>query len=575
LFSNYSMYLGINAYSHDSSACLLDEDGVIIAAAEEERFTEIKHYKIFPENAIKFCLEQASITTQDLKGVAVGWQPRRIIVDRILRQYLFRCWPSYLVFKKSIIKLSRLLMLRKRIEKSIGKLPTAVKIQYIRHHVAHAASAFYASGFDDAAFFTIDARGERDSSLWGVADYKNGIQDIGTIEHPHSLGCLWGAITEYCGFTPGWSKTGTVMALAALGEPKYMKEFEQMIKFTSERDNSWLKVDLNYFIFNDCKGRVSKKFESLFGAKACKWGEDTQVHRDVAATMQAFSTHVVTEKLKEIHKITGESKLVMAGGVCLNSVTNGLILDKTPFTEMFIQPAANDAGASLGAAYMSQQSSKEAKKPPAMSHAYLGPEYSSQEIQRVLDQYNERFHYKEDENIAKTTARLIHQGKVVMWFQGRLEFGPRALGARSILASATDADVIDELNKTKQRESFRPFAISILEDQADRWLENGRKAPFMLLVDHVKESLKSRVPAAQHIDGSVRAQTVNQADNGIYFDLLEEYNRLSDIPLIINTSFNIGGLPIVNNPSQAVRAFIESKDVKHLAIGPYLVTKIV
>jgi carbamoyltransferase len=259
--------------------------------------------------------------------------------------------------------------------------------------------------------------------------------------------------------------------------------------------------------------------------------------------------------------------------VALNSVTNGLILQNTPFKELFIQPASHDAGSALGAVYLLYQEFNKGKRPVPLTHAYLGPEYSPDEIEATLKHYEGSINYSKEESIYKKVARLLNEGNVVMWFQGRLEFGPRALGARSILAPAVDKNMINTLNKTKYRESFRPFAISILEEKTKDWLAQGHISPYMLLVDHIKPEFKNKVPAAQHVDGSVRTQTINQKDNGIYYDLLKEYEKLSGIPLFINTSFNIKGLPIVNDPKRALEAFIESKDVQYLAIGPYFVTK--
>lgn len=567
------MYLGINAYSHDSSACLLDEAGNIIAAVEEERFLQKKHYSGFPENSINFCLEKAGITTKDIKGIAVGWATKELLWDRIIKEYLFEYRPPLYVFVKSLKKLWRLWMLKRNFEKRIGKLSVGVDVKYYVHHKAHTASAFYASGFDQAAFLSIDARGEYHASLWGTVDYQQGIQVKGSLYHPNSLGCIWGAVSEYCGFTPGWQKAGTTMAFAALGKPKYLDTLKKIIKFFPDRDSNWFSVDKSYFRISDCKGQVNRKFEELVGGVSAEPGKYSQIHYDIAASWQEYTQDIILGKLNDIYNKTKQTKLVMAGGVSLNSVTNGLILERTPFKELFIQPASHDAGVAIGAAYLLYQEFNEAKKPVPPRHAYFGPEYSPEEILTVLNKYRDVLEFSKDEVVYKKVAQLLYTGKVVMWFQGRLEFGPRALGARSILASATDANMVAQLNKTKHRESFRPFAISILEEKAKEWLVRGHVSPYMLLVNSVKPELKNKVPAAQHVDGSVRVQTVNERDNGVYYLLLKEYTELSGIPLFINTSFNIKGLPIVNNPGQAVEAFLESRDIEYLAIGQYLVTK--
>lgn len=568
-----SYYLGINAYSHDSGACILDEAGTVIAAVEEERFNQKKQFSGFPEYSIKFCLNQAGITTAQIKGIAVGWNRKELLWDRIIKEYLFIYHVPFDVFKKSIIKLWHLFGLRTEFENKIGKLAPGVKIKFYIHHQAHAASAFYASGFDDAAFLTVDGRGEYDCSLWGTIDYEKGITPRGSLHHPHSPGCVWGAISEYCGFTPGWQKAGTTMALAALGKPKYVDEFKKILKVDSTKDSGWFIVDNDYINNNDCKGMYTPRFEQLFGPAVSKPGQYTQVHYDVAATLQEYHQHIILEKLNDIFAKTKKTRLVMAGGVALNSVTNGLILKNTPFKELFIQPASHDAGSALGAVYLLYQEFNKGKRPIPLTHAYLGPEYSSDETESAIQEHSDVLNFSKEQSIVSKVAPLLNQGEVVMWFQGRLEFGPRALGARSILAAATDKDMISKLNKTKHRESFRPFAISILEEKAKDWLVNGDKSPYMLMVDHIKPKFKDRVPAAQHVDGSVRTQTINQQDNRIYYDLLKEYEKLSGIPLFINTSFNIKGLPIVNDPEQALQAFIESADIKYLAIGDYFVTK--
>lgn len=566
------MYLGINAYSHDSSACLIDDEGHIIAAAEEERFAQKKHFSGFPEQSIKYCLQVARITSKDLTAVGVGWSAKELFFDRIIKEYIFQFHPPFYVYKKSLKKLYGLITLNSLFEKKIGKLSQGVKMEYFSHHKAHAASTFYASGFDDAAFLTMDARGEYYSSLWGEVDYKKGFDVRGNIYHPNSLGVIWGGISEYCGFKPGWQKAGTTMAYAALGVPKYKEEIKKVMQFYPERDSDWLKVVTKYFRVADCKGEPKKMFERLIGAPSAQAGNYQQVHADVAASLQEYTQDIILGKLNDIQKKTGKNKLVMAGGVCLNSVTNGLILEKTPFKDFFIQPASHDAGVAIGAAYLLFQKFNNGKKPESVNHAYFGPEYSQTEVDLALSTHPELLIEKSGE-IYKDTAKIIAAGEVVMWFQGRLEFGPRALGSRSILASTVNKGMTDELNKTKYRESFRPFAISILESKTKDWLVQGNKSPYMLVVDHIKPEYKEKVPAAQHVDGSVRVQTVNEKDNGMYFKLLEEYEKLTGIPLFINTSYNIRGLPIVNTPEQAIKAFLESKDVKYLAIGNCLVTK--
>lgn len=406
----------------------------------------------------------------------------------------------------------------------------------------------------------------------GVINYEDGLKKHGSIHHPNSLGNVWAAVSEYCGFKPGWHKAGTTMAFAALGNPVYMKEFEKMITFNPKKDNNWLAIDTKYFNNRDGIGHITSKFEDIFGEKACEHGEDKQGHRDVAATLQAFTEKVIIEKLNEIATHTQTSKLVMAGGVCLNSVANALILEKTPFKELFIQPASHDAGLSIGSAYLLHQEFNRGNKPPRMNTAYFGPEFSDEEIENELRQAGDKISFTKNALIHEEVAKLIYEGNVIAWFQGRMEFGPRALGSRSILSSACDKEMINKLNKVKFRESFRPFAISILEEYKDLWLVKGFVSPFMLFVEAIKSNLKDKVPAAQHIDGTVRTQTVNKLDNGLYYELIKSYHSISQIPLIINTSFNIKGMPIVLSPKDAIKAFLES-DIDFLAMGSFLVSK--
>lgn len=566
------MYLGVNSYSHDSSACLIDDNGKIIAAVEEERFTGKKHETVFPVNSIKYCLAKAGITSEDLKGIAIAWHPREMLLNRMIREFVFEYPVPWTVFKNSLRKFWKSLFLKRDIEKCIGKLDPNIAVRYYKHHHAHAASAFYASGFEEATFFTLDGRGEYDVGIWGKAGYKDGIQEIGSLHHPNSLGNLWGVVGEYCGFVPGWAKAGTTMAFAALGKPTQMDKFEKMIKFEPQKDSNWLTFDTTYFDNRDGAGHVTPAFEELFGEKSCEHGKDKQVHRDTAATLQAFTEKVILEKLSEIYKKTHVSKLVMAGGVCLNSVANALILEISPFKDMFIQPASHDAGLSIGCAYLLQQEFNLGKVPEKMEHAYLGPEYGDDEIFGALQFFQNKISYARTDSVAVEVAKFLHEGNVVAWFQGRIEYGPRALGSRSILAPAVDNAMTGKLNKIKSRESFRPFAISIIEEKKNDWLIHGYKSPFMLIVESIKPELRDKVPAAQHIDGSVRTQTVNEKANSLYYTLLKEYECLSGIPLFINTSFNIKGKPIVLTPKDAIDAFLGS-DIEILAIGPYLVKK--
>ncbi len=564
------MYLGINGFSHDASACLVDEDGKIVVAVEEERFTGNKHETRFPVESIRSCLKIAGITTRDLKGVGFGWKPETFLFQRILFSNLFLYPVELSLLKKNIKKYLAIISLKKVFEKEIGRLSPGVRVSYYRHHKAHVASAFYASSFDDAAFLTLDGRGELESGTWGLVE-DNQIIQKGSIKHPDSVGNLYVAIGNFCGF-PTFHKAGTVMALAAFGRPTYIEQFKELVRIDLSKDKNFLTLNREYIDCTSGDGVPKKKMEELFKVQMLGNGQKpTQIHLDIAATLQFVVQNFILDLLNKIHNQTGKENLVLSGGVCLNSVTNGLIKERTPFKSFFIQPAAHDAGLSLGTAYLMLNEGKKKKLGQEMKTACLGPSYTDNEILEELSKSKE-VSYSKSMNIKKDGARLISEGKKIAWFQGRLEFGPRALGSRSILADARDENMVNILNRIKSRESFRPFAISILENKSSEWLVRATRSPFMLLVDYVKDFLKTKVPSAQHVDGSVRVQTVGEDNDPVYYGLIREFENLTGVPMVINTSFNIKGKPIVNTPRQAIESFLEV-DLDALLIGSYVVVR--
>ncbi len=564
------MYLGINGHSHDASAALIDEKGNIIVAVEEERFTGIKHESKFPVQSIKFCLEKAGITTKELRGVGYSWSPSKLLFSRIMWSNLIDYPVSFKIIRKNLTKLRRTLSIKKKFEELVGPLSDGISISYFKHHESHTASAFYASPFNNAAFLTLDGRGELETGTWGTVNQTE-ISKMGYINFPNSLGNLYVAIGHFCGY-PTFHKAGTVMALAAFGTPKYQEEFKRLISIDLSKDSNFFTINREYIDCSTGDGVPKKEMEILFNIQILPQGsEPTQKHKDIAATLQFVVQNFIIDLLNKIQKETGQENIVMSGGVCLNSVTNGMIREKTTFKDFFIQPAAHDAGLSIGSAYLMLYKNKTSKGSHEMKTACLGPSYTDGEIESFLKE-NNSVSFKKVESIEKEVARLINDGKKIAWFQGRMEFGPRALGCRSILADARNANIVSELNKIKSREAFRPFAISILEEKATEWLIRGTRSPFMLLVDYVKKNLKDKVPAAQHVDGSVRVQTVNKKDNGIYYNLINEFYKLTNVPMVINTSFNIKGLPIARTPDDAIKAFIAVKlDV--LAMGNFIITK--
>jgi len=564
------MYLGINGFSHDAGACIIDEKGKIIAAVEEERFTGNKHESRFPTESIKYCLKEAKITTLQLKGVGYAWKPSSLLFQRILLSNLFSYRVPLANIKKSFKKFLNGINLKKTFEKEIGPLQKDIKISYFKHHHAHVGSAFFASHFNEAAFLTLDGRGEMETGTWGTVEGTK-ITKKGSIKYPDSLGNFYVAIGHFCGF-PSFFKAGTVMALAAMGKPKYEKEFNEIIKIDLTKNSNFIKLNKDYIDCTSGDGIPKKSMEELFKIPIRNPNEELkQEYKDIAATMQKIVQDFILDLLTKIYENTKKDYLVLSGGVCLNSVTNGLIKERTPFKDFFIQPAAHDAGLCIGAAYLMLHSNKTNKISPEMKSASLGPSYTDKEILVSIKEFKE-IKYEKKEKISRIAAQLVSKGYKIGWFNGRLEFGPRALGNRSILADPRRQETVRELNIIKNRESFRPFAVSIIKEETEKWMKRGTTSPFMLLVDYVKDNLKKKVPAAQHYDGSVRIQTVTKNENGIYYDLIDEFYKITHIPMIINTSFNIEGKPIVRTPKEAIEAFLKV-DLDALCIGNYLVTK--
>lgn len=565
------MYLGINAFIHDASATLVDKDGRIIAATEEERFSRIKRESRFPVESIKYCLKEAGISINDLDGIGFGWSPNLFFFQRILWNNLLHLPASFSAIKKNMETWKKMMGVPSLLEKHFNFEREKVPFKYFRHHACHAASAYYASPFDNAAFLTMDGKGELESITWGICN-KGKITKLGQNYSPNSIGRLYSATCRFLGFL-GAEKDGTVMALAAYGMPNFSKIYNQFIQISENKKSLKVKIDTAYFnLRDDDHALPSKKFQRVFKIFSRKPEEPIeQTHKDIAASLQQRTEEVIIELVNRLHFITGQNNLVLAGGVALNSVLNGKLEDITPFKKVFIQPAASDAGLSLGAAYIFAQSENKSQKLKySMQTAALGPAFTEDEYERALSKVGLK--YKKTENIAKDVAKLLSGGKLVAWFQGRMEFGPRALGQRSLLADPRPKDMVDKLNEVKKREYFRPFAISILEEEAPRVLEKITDSPFMLKVDNVKNEWKDKIPSAQHIDGSVRIQTLKKDSDGIYYDLVKNFYDLTEVPLIINTSLNIKGQPIVCTPTEAIETFVSTK-IDALAIGSFLIEK--
>jgi carbamoyltransferase len=566
--------LGINAVFHDSAACIL-KDGKLLAAAEEERFTHIKHGKRpvpfstyqLPFHAIDYCLGVAGIHINDIGEIAYSFDPK-ILADNLnepqvsipyspLREKAADGqaeWdPLFLSF---IINAPRQLAdgyphhLQKRFA---GAKPSLEKWHYVEHHIAHAASAFFPSPFSHAAVLTIDGRGEKTTTSYYLGEGSD-LTKISEVFMPHSLGLLYEAVTSYLGFLHS-SDEYKVMALASYGKPVFLNDFRSMIHVGE--NGKYTISDL--------------KLEERFG-KARKRDEPFLPHHfDIAYSLQKVLEETVLQLVNWFQKETGEENLCMAGGVALNCVLNGVIRDYSHFKNIWVQPASGDAGTALGAAlWVDAQLRKDEKKSFTMDHCYWGPEYSDEEVENFLKWT--KVPYRKLENVAKETAAILAEDKIIGWFQGRMEFGPRALGARSILASPIHAEMQAKLNDIKDREDFRPVAPVVLESEAGEWFEGAGQSPYMLFVYCVRSDKANKIPAVRHVDGTARIQTVNEEQHPRYYALLKEFKKLTGVPVLVNTSFNTRGEPIVCTPRDAIECFWTSP-FDALVINSFLLEK--
>jgi carbamoyltransferase len=570
--------LGISAFYHDSSACVI-HNGEIIAAAQEERFTRIKHDKRFPLRAISYCLKEAGIAREEIAYVAFYDKPR-LKFDRLIKTHLAFAPGGFLSFRSSIPGWMREKLWMGRFIKK--ELNYKGRIIYPEHHESHAASAFYPSPFESAAILTIDGVGEWATATWGTGRYNN-ITLHYQLDFPHSLGLLYTAFTTYTGFKAN-SGEYKVMGLAPYGEPKYVDLILNYIIDLKE-DGSFR---LNQDYFNYCQGltMTSEAFHELFGGPP-REPESllTQREMDLARSLQEVTEEIVLKMASHIRRETGERNLCMAGGVALNCVANGKILKEKIFDAIWIQPAAGDAGGSLGSALYTWYQVLD--KPRVLNGqrdfqkgSYLGPAFSSDKIEHWLIEKNIPYKKLSRTEVPRYTAQLLSEGKVVGWFSGRMEFGPRALGARSILGDPRDVNTQTVMNlKIKYRESFRPFAPSCMAEDVATLFELNIESPYMLMVADVKkerqieqteehqrlfglERLKiprSDIPAVTHVDYSARIQTVHKTDHPEYYSVINEFKKLTGYGVIVNTSFNVRGEPIVCTPEEAYVCFMRTE----------------
>ena len=567
--------LGISCYYHDSSAALL-KDGAVVAAAQEERFTRKKHDTSFPINAVNYCLRSHNITIKDIGYIGFYEKPL-LKFERVLHQHLESFPKSFKTFLGSMPSwLNEKLRVMRKVRKA---LKYRGDVFFIEHHLAHAASSFLVSPFEEAAIVTADGVGEWTTTAYGKGR-SNEIELYREIRFPHSIGLLYSAITAYLGFSVNNSEY-KVMGLSAYGnmDKKTNEYYEKLRNVIDIKDDGSFRLDMGYFRYHYADRMPSKRLCALLGGKIRKpESEVSKRHKDIAAAVQLITEEAMTKILSHAHRETGCDNLVLAGGVALNSVYNGKILRSTKFKRVWIQPDAGDGGTSIGAACYAYNSILGKKRNFIFDNAYLGPEYSEKELRKFLEKNSIKYsEFRSDKELVKETAKLIHENHVVGWFQLGMEWGPRALGARSILSNACNPKMQEILNlKVKHREKFRPFAPAVCEDDALKYFDCDIPIPeptsYMLMVYPIKREFHKKIPAVTHIDGSGRLQTVKRSQNPGYYDLIKEFGKLSGIPIIVNTSFNIRGEPIVCTPHDAYKCMMGT-GIDCLVMGRFLIRR--
>jgi carbamoyltransferase len=567
--------LGISCYFHDASAALL-KDGVIVAATEEERFTRKKHDTSFPINSIEYCLKKENISINDVRYIGFYEKPF-LKFERILSQHVDNFPFSFKTFVNSMpIWIKEKLNLASKVRKTLGYKGDVL---FIEHHLAHAASSFLISPFEKSAILTVDGVGEWSTTAYGIGE-KNKINLMKDIIFPHSLGLLYSALTAYLGFSVNNSEY-KVMGLSPYGNmnKETNEYYKRLMKTIDLKEDGSYKLNMEYFIYDYADKMPSRKLCKLLGGPIRKSEEEiTQRHKDIAAALQLIFEEALFKILNYVHKETQCENIVIAGGSGLNSVANGKILTNTPFKKIWIQPNASDGGTSIGVASYIYHSILGNKRNFIMNDAYLGPSYSDEEIKDFLDKNEINYHkFKNRTELVNETARLIFEDNVIGWFQGRMEWGPRALGNRSILSNPCNINMQEILNlKVKHREKFRPFAPVVCEDDASTYFDCDTPIPlptdFMLMVYPVKKEWRKKIPSVTHVDGSGRLQTIRRKQNPLYYDLIKSFGKLSKIPILINTSFNIRGEPIICKPYDAYKCMMGT-GIDYLIMGSFLIKR--
>ncbi|HZX48577.1 MAG TPA: carbamoyltransferase [Nitrospirota bacterium] len=561
--------LGINNM-HDASAAIV-VDGSVVAAAEEERFTRRKHHVGFPLHAIRYCMEEAGVTIKDLDVIGVSWRPW------VLRTRLVNAFKSLSISTKAFrAKTNRgmgqmghewyeLFTMRRLIERHFGK--GRFKFHYLDHHLCHAVSAFFPSPYEKSAVLTIDGAGEEATTTLWIGE-GNEIRRVRSIKLPHSIGQFYSAVTGFLGFKMQ-SDEYKVMGMASYGEPRFAGLFRK--EAVSVCEDGTFKLNPCFIDYHLARQGVFLKHTLKGLGKNRMPGEEiTQRHMDIARSAQEVLEEVLFHLLNHFHKETGIDNLSMAGGVALNCVANGKLFDNTPFRQIFIQPAAGDAGTALGAALFLYHKYTRNPRSYQMQGAYTGPSFPNSECIEQLKEFGLTYKEMGEDALCRKVAAVLADGQLVCWFQGRMEWGPRALGNRSLLGDPRRGEMKDIINlKVKQRESFRPFAPSVLEEKSYRYFGNPVQSPFMLFAFKVNPDRQKEIPAVTHVDGTARPQTVSREVNPLYWKLISEFDNLTGVPMLLNTSFNVQE-PIVCTPADAIACFLKTK-VDYLVLNNLLI----
>ncbi len=557
--------LGLSCFYHDAAACLI-HDGIPVAAVSQQAFSRKKHDSDFPVAAIRYCLKEGGIGPEKLDAVAFYDKPM-MKFDRLLR-YQLSGFPQ--TFSSFVDAMPRWMATRLRLPKLLkDEFGYRGPLLYSEHHLSHAASAYYTSGFDQAAVLTVDGVGEWATTSWGRGEGSD-LELLGEIRFPHSLGMLYSAFTYYCGFKVN-SAEYKLMGLAPYGQPRHVDRIKEMIDI--KPDGSF-RLRLDFFDYEHGRAMFNRSFEEHMGQprRPLGGGEMGEHYMDVARSIQEVTNEVMVKLATSAMERAGSRNLCMAGGVALNCVANGHVLRQTPVEDLYVQPAAGDAGGAMGAAYVVWNQLLRNPPAPRLPTVYLGPGYSETEIRQTLDRFGAVYRRLERQDLLDGVAELIDTAHVVGFYQGRMEWGPRALGHRSILGDARHPEMRTIINmRIKFREGFRPFAPSVLEEHIQEWFEIDRPSPYMLLVAQVKEEHKD-LHAITHVDGSARIQSVNRDEDAIYYDLIKAFYDRTGCPVLINTSMNVRGEPIVNTPEDAYLCFMRT-NMDALACPPFLLMK--